>query len=109
MIGRFINIVTANKFLFSNIRVPFVTYFYPNSYTAVIMREAQFLKQNIDKWKLYENEIKLHENADKLADRFIELTDDLSYSKTFYPNSATTKYLNGLATLFHQNIYKNKN
>jgi uncharacterized membrane protein SpoIIM required for sporulation len=72
------------------------------------MREAQFLKQNIDKWKLYENEIKLHENADKLADRFIELTDDLSYSKTFYPNSATTKYLNGLATLFHQNIYKNK-
>ncbi|MEO6330654.1 MAG: stage II sporulation protein M, partial [Ginsengibacter sp.] len=41
-------------------------------------------------------------------DRFIELTDDLSYSKTFYPKSNTTKYLNGLALLFHQNIYKNK-
>jgi len=75
---------------------------------AVIMREAQFLKQNVEKWKLYENEIKLHKNADKLADRFIELTDDLSYSKTFYPKSATTKYLNGLAALFHQKIYKNK-
>ena len=72
------------------------------------MREAQFLKQNVEKWKLYEAEIKLHKNSDKLADRFIELTDDLSYSKTFYPGSNTTKYLNGLASLFHQKIYKNK-
>lgn len=72
------------------------------------MREAQFLKQNVEKWKLYEAEMKLHENSDKLADRFIELTDDLSYSKTFYPGSNTTKYLNGLAALFHQKIYKNK-
>lgn len=67
-----------------------------------------FLKQNTEKWKLYEHEIKLHVNADKLADRFIELTDDLSYSKTFYPKSETTKYLNGLTGLFHQKIYKNK-
>ncbi len=72
------------------------------------MREAQFLKQNMEKWKLYEAEIKLHKNADKLADRFVELTDDLSYSRTFYPGSNTTKYLNGLAALFHQHIYKNK-
>src|SRR5689334_23291968 len=72
------------------------------------MREAQFLKQNMEKWKLYEAEIKHHQNIDKVADRFIELTDDLSYSKTFYPKSNTTKYLNGLAALFHQRIYKNK-
>jgi uncharacterized membrane protein SpoIIM required for sporulation len=72
------------------------------------MREAQFLKQNIDKWKLYENDMKLHKNANDLADRFIEVTDDLSYSKTFYPRSNTTKYLNGLSASFHQKIYKNK-
>src|SRR3954453_13976644 len=72
------------------------------------MREALFLKQNMEKWKLYEKELKLHKNADKLADRFIELTDSLSYSRTFYPNSNTTKYLNGLAALFHQKIYTNK-
>lgn len=72
------------------------------------MREAQFLKQNADKWKTFEQEIRLPQNADLLADRFIELTDDLSYSKTFYPKSNTTRYLNGLAALFHQNIYKNK-
>ena len=72
------------------------------------MREAQFLKQNAEKWKQYEIEIKSHKHPDKLADRFIELTDDLSYSKTFYPKSSTTRYLNGLAALFHQKIYKNK-
>lgn len=72
------------------------------------MREAQFLKQHAEKWKLYEQEINLHEHSDKLADRFIELTDDLSYSKTFFPQSNTTKYLNGLASLFHLKIYKNK-
>jgi uncharacterized membrane protein SpoIIM required for sporulation len=72
------------------------------------MREAQFLKQNADKWKQFEAEIKQHQHPDLLADRFIELTDDLSYSKTFYPNSSTTRYLNGLASLFHQKIYRNK-
>lgn len=72
------------------------------------MREAQFLKQSVEKWKLYEAEMKLHKNTDKLADRFIEITDDLSYSKTFYPRSNTTMHLNGLAALFHQKIYKNK-
>jgi len=72
------------------------------------MREAQFLKQNAEKWKQYEAEIKQHQHPDLLADRFIELTDDLSYSKTFYPSSSTTRYLNGLAGLFHQRIYRNK-
>jgi uncharacterized membrane protein SpoIIM required for sporulation len=72
------------------------------------MREAQFLKQNVEKWKQFEAEAHQQHNPDLLADHFIELTDDLSYSKTFYPNSNTSKYLNGLASLFHQKIYKNK-
>jgi uncharacterized membrane protein SpoIIM required for sporulation len=72
------------------------------------MREAQFLKQNADKWKQYEQELHHFESPDVFADRFVELTDDLAYSKTFYPDSNTTKYLNGLTSLFHQKIYSNK-
>jgi uncharacterized membrane protein SpoIIM required for sporulation len=72
------------------------------------MREAQFLKQNAEKWKQYERDLQTQHNPDVFADRFIELTDDLSYSKTFYPKSNTTKYLNGIASQFHQKIYKNK-
>ncbi|WP_299820836.1 stage II sporulation protein M [uncultured Pontibacter sp.] len=70
------------------------------------MREAAFIRKNKLKWKSYETEAAA--NPDALADRFIELTDDLSYARTFYPNSETTAYLNSLAGKTHQAIYKNK-
>ncbi len=72
------------------------------------MREALFLKQNADKWKQFEQDLRRQNNPDVFADHFIELTDDLAYSRTFYPSSNTSKYLNGLAAQFHQKIYKNK-
>ncbi len=71
------------------------------------MREARFLKQHAEKWKQYEQESSLSD-PDISADRFIELTDDLAYARTFYPASNTTKYLNGLASRFHQKIFQNK-
>jgi hypothetical protein len=70
------------------------------------MREALFVKQNADKWKKYEG--LTSGNADDLAQYFIDITDDLAYSKTFYPQSSTTAYLNGIASRFHQSIYKRK-
>lgn len=72
------------------------------------MREAQFLQQNATKWKQFEEELTNNAQPDTVAAQFIELTDDLAYSKTFYPASATTRYLNGLASLYHQKIYQNK-
>jgi len=70
------------------------------------MREALFVKQNNNKWETYEKITASH--PDELAERFIEITDDLAYSKTFYPKSKTTAYLNGLAARFHQSLYINK-
>ncbi len=70
------------------------------------MREALFVKQNSAKWKKYESF--KSDNPDELAQFFIEVTDDLAYAKTFYPRSKTTEYLNGLASRFHQTIYRNK-
>lgn len=70
------------------------------------MREALFVKQNSGKWKSYEQ--LQTTNPDELADRFIDITNDLAYAKTFYPKSRTTAYLNGLAAGLHQSIYKNK-
>lgn len=72
------------------------------------MREAQFLKRNWDKWKNIETDLQSNIPADTLARYFIELTDDLAYARTFYGNSNTTKYLNGLAAQLHQKIYRNK-
>lgn len=73
------------------------------------MREALFVKQNSEKWKGYEQlRASKENNPDELAHRFIDITNDLAYAKTFYPKSQTTAYLNGLASILHQAIYKNK-
>jgi uncharacterized membrane protein SpoIIM required for sporulation len=74
------------------------------------VREVTFLKKNAEKWKKIENFLSTKEktNPDKLAELFIELTDDLSYSRTFYPQSKTTQYLNSLTARVHQSIYKSK-
>lgn len=45
---------------------------------------------------------------DEKADLFVQLTDDLSYARTFYPQSRITTYLNGLTAGVHRAIYQNK-
>lgn len=74
------------------------------------MREAAFVKQNKDKWLEFENILtnKTQIDPDLLSDLYIEVTDHLSYAKTFYTNSNTERYLNQLASKAHQSIYKTK-
>ncbi len=74
------------------------------------MREAAFLKKNADKWKKFELllEGKGAKEPDSLAELMVQLTDDLSYARTFYPGSKSLAYLNSLAANVHQKIYKNK-
>lgn len=74
------------------------------------MREIVFLKQQRKKWDLFEELMENPEeaNPDELADLFIEVTDDLSYARTFYPHSASRNYLNRLASKVHLTIYANK-
>lgn len=70
------------------------------------MREGLFIKKNIDKWKQYQYETAT--DPDEMAHRFTELVNDLGYSKTFYPQSKVTQYLNRLASKIYLGIYKNK-
>jgi uncharacterized membrane protein SpoIIM required for sporulation len=73
------------------------------------VKEITFLKERAVKWEEFEKMLKeKHTNPRELAGLFIEVTDDLSYSRTHYPKSKTTQYLNGLAARVHQEIYKNK-
>jgi uncharacterized membrane protein SpoIIM required for sporulation len=75
------------------------------------MREAAFVKQNEAKWQALEQAInagKSELKPDELADFFVQLTDDLSYAKTHYPQSNTAVYLNNLTAKVHQAIYRNK-
>jgi uncharacterized membrane protein SpoIIM required for sporulation len=45
---------------------------------------------------------------DELADHYIQLTDDLSYARTFYPQSSVVQYLNTLSSKAYHLIYQNK-
>jgi len=74
------------------------------------MREPAFLKRNKEKWQGFEQKLESLEGVspDEQAEMYIELTDDLSFARTFYPKSKTVNYLNSLAARLHQSIYKNK-
>lgn len=74
------------------------------------MREVAFIKQNKEKWLEFEQAIfgKSKKNPDELASLYIHLVNDLAYAQTYYPKSRTVTYLNNLAALTYQKIYKTK-
>ena len=74
------------------------------------MREIAFIKQNKEKWLEFEQVIfgKAKKNPDEIASLYIHLVNDLSYAQTYYPKSKTVVYLNYLASLIYQKIYKTK-
>ena len=62
------------------------------------MKETTFIENNKEKWVEFERlSEKNSTDPDKLSDLFIELTEDLSYAKTFYPKRSVRVYLNYLA------------
>lgn len=74
------------------------------------MREAAFVKQNKAKWSKFESALQnnMAIPPNELSALYLEVTDDLSYAKTFYPQSNTLKYLNSLSARAHQKIYRTK-
>ncbi|MBK8194113.1 MAG: stage II sporulation protein M [Lewinellaceae bacterium] len=73
------------------------------------MRETKFIEQNKEKWAGFEEMLREdHRNPEKLNDLFVQITDDLSYARTFYPNRSVRIYLNTLAQRVFHNIYRGK-
>ncbi len=70
------------------------------------MKETQFIKQNKEKWQSFER-ILNQENAspEELKNVYIQVTDDLSYARTFYPNRSVRVYLNSIS----KNVYNKIN
>ncbi|MDI1235401.1 MAG: stage II sporulation protein M [bacterium] len=73
------------------------------------MRESNFVKQNQEKWAQFEQELSANrKDPDQLRAQLIQITDDLSYARTFYRNRSVRVYLNSLAQKIYINIYKNR-
>lgn len=74
----------------------------------MIVKEVTFINRNQKRWQSFETSLERSGDPDDLADQYIQIVDDLSYARTFYPRSKITSYLNRLALKIHQEIYKNK-
>ena len=74
------------------------------------MKEVSFIRQNIEKWKSLEKTIDEADirNPGELADAYVDITTDLSFSRSHYPESRITIYLNNLASALHNQLYKSK-
>ena len=73
------------------------------------MRETQFIQQNKEKWSDFERVLTdPNKDPDKLHDVFIQITDDLSHARTFYPSRSVRAYLNGVAQLIFTDLYNRK-
>lgn len=74
------------------------------------MKEVAFIKQNKERWLAFERSLNSRNrlNSDEMADEYIRLLNDLSFSRTYYPKSKTTAYLNSLVAQIYRKIYKTK-
>src|SRR3982750_2104844 len=73
------------------------------------MKETRFVSQNKEKW--LESETLLTNPAkdpEKLSNLFTQVVDDLSYSRTYYPNRSVRVYLNKIARQYFSIIYSHK-
>lgn len=73
------------------------------------MRERNFIAQNKNKWKELESQLQeKKKDPDKLSKLFIQVTDDLSYARTFYPSRFVRVYLNSIAQKLFYTLYRNQ-
>jgi uncharacterized membrane protein SpoIIM required for sporulation len=73
------------------------------------MKETTFIEQNKRKWAKFEKLSKHKSNdPDEVSELFTEITEDLSYARTFYPRRSVRVYLNQLAQGVFTKLYKQK-
>jgi uncharacterized membrane protein SpoIIM required for sporulation len=73
------------------------------------MKETRFIAQNKEKWREAEGLLKASvKDPDKLSTLFVQIVDDLSYSRTYYPNRSVRVYLNKIARQYFSIIYSRK-
>jgi uncharacterized membrane protein SpoIIM required for sporulation len=73
------------------------------------MKETRFIAQNKEKWQESENLLEdSFKDPEKLSNLFTQVVDDLSYSRTYYPNRSVRVYLNKIAREYFSIIYSHQ-
>ncbi len=73
------------------------------------MRENRFIHQNKQNWEECENLLQQKKpDPGRLSQVFIQVTDDLAFARTFYPNRLIRVYLNQLARQLYGQFQQSK-
>ncbi|MBI3519402.1 MAG: stage II sporulation protein M [Bacteroidetes bacterium] len=73
------------------------------------MKESDFINQNKIKWVEVEKNLTNNElSPSDTSKLFVQVTDDLSYARTFYKNRSVKIYLNEIAKFLFNDINKSK-
>lgn len=73
------------------------------------MKESEFIEQNKKKWLEFENNLEKSDvDPAKTSKLFVQITDDLSYARTFYKSRSVKLYLNGTAKLLFNDLNKSQ-
>lgn len=70
------------------------------------MKETDFIQQNQKKWGKLEAQLKGKVKDDaNLGERFVQLSEDLSYAQTYYKRRTVRVYLNTLAQRMYKRVF----
>jgi len=71
------------------------------------MNESRFIEQNTARWQLIESWINNDRELtiEEATRAYAEVSDDLAYAQTHFPDSQTTYYLNAMASHLHRKLY----
>ena len=74
------------------------------------MKEISFINKHIKRWQSFEQAVEQPRTLtpDDLAGKYIQITDDLAYAKTYFPESDIAVYLNDLSMKFYLRIHRNR-
>ena len=74
------------------------------------MREPVLIKQNIARWREYQRRLDnpSNEAPDTLAQMYTELTSDLAFARTHFPDAVITQMLNAMTLKLHNEIYSGR-
>lgn len=74
------------------------------------MNEAVFIRRNIEKWRKMEwmEGDDVFTTPDDMVNAYNDITSDLAFARTHYPDSPITSYLNDIALGLHRDLYRHK-
>lgn len=71
------------------------------------MREGDFIRQNSAKWEEFEELFdRDRKEPRRISELYVQITEDLSYARTFYPNRSVRAYLNSLSQRVLQRMHR---